>query len=662
MLCAIFFPLLALLKTSTIFGGDGGDLVTAAFVQGVAHPPGYPLYTAIAHLFTQLPGDTVAGRVAWLSVLPALGSIVLSFLIVWRIGKNIVTALFASLIVGFSYIFLLLAIIPEVFALHLFLVTLLIYIIFEWQATGKKSLFSWFCFFFGLSLTHHHTILLLVPAFAYFIYTTNMTHKKNETYTVHQSSPLYAIRYTLYFLLGLLPYSYVYFAARGNPVINWENPQTTEGFIRLVTRAIYGTFQSGQVVQQEFGNRILNVFLFLQTVVIDFTVIGAIFAVLGLIYLFVYHRRYAWFCVLGFVATGPFFMYYAGFPAGNDFYLGTIERFFVVPYFFIALCIAFGMTAAVEAMSVFLQRVIQRQVAPVVLYSVFALYPIALGATTIPKIIPLRHDMTAEAFAQDLLTTAKGHSLLLMTEDTQLFDVAYNYYTSGKRYDTTLVFFGLLSFPFYRIPFAQSNPDITVPEYQSVEQITNDFIASNAASFAIFADQAYPTPSNLVWVPTGLLFRLYNTDTETLDPDTYFADNERLFASYQDPLSGALGQYRHVMLADVLRIYARARTAVGNSLFKLGKIAQAREYFKHAFRLVEDPSSMALLIQSDVTLGDCSQAKDNFERHKRFAKNPIFLTAGALLYERCFNDPQTAAWYISESKKYERSLPSLPEL
>jgi hypothetical protein len=39
-------------------GTDGGDLVTAAAVWGVPHPPGYPTYTLLGHVFAQLPlGD-----------------------------------------------------------------------------------------------------------------------------------------------------------------------------------------------------------------------------------------------------------------------------------------------------------------------------------------------------------------------------------------------------------------------------------------------------------------------------------------------------------------------------------------------------------------------------------------------------------------------------
>lgn len=52
-------------------GGDGGDLIVAAYTLGVGHPPGYPAHTLIAHLFTLLPWGSVAFRVNLLSAIGA---------------------------------------------------------------------------------------------------------------------------------------------------------------------------------------------------------------------------------------------------------------------------------------------------------------------------------------------------------------------------------------------------------------------------------------------------------------------------------------------------------------------------------------------------------------------------------------------------------------
>ena len=52
-------------------GADGGDLITAAHTLGVPHPSGYPTYTLLAWLASQLPVGTIAYRANLLSAVCA---------------------------------------------------------------------------------------------------------------------------------------------------------------------------------------------------------------------------------------------------------------------------------------------------------------------------------------------------------------------------------------------------------------------------------------------------------------------------------------------------------------------------------------------------------------------------------------------------------------
>ena len=72
MLRVFFFGLYLSLQMPGIAGGDSGDLVTAAVVKGISHPPGYPLYTLLGWLLTRLPlGLPAAFTIGWLSPVPA---------------------------------------------------------------------------------------------------------------------------------------------------------------------------------------------------------------------------------------------------------------------------------------------------------------------------------------------------------------------------------------------------------------------------------------------------------------------------------------------------------------------------------------------------------------------------------------------------------------
>src|SRR5262249_57000423 len=58
-------PLAAYLATlsPTVNGGDSGEMIAVAAVTGVAHPPGVPLHTPLAKLFTLLPSGRLPARV-----------------------------------------------------------------------------------------------------------------------------------------------------------------------------------------------------------------------------------------------------------------------------------------------------------------------------------------------------------------------------------------------------------------------------------------------------------------------------------------------------------------------------------------------------------------------------------------------------------------------
>src|SRR5947209_3952032 len=44
----------------TVAAGDSGELTAAASLGGVAHPPGYPIWTMLARLFTYIPHGSIA--------------------------------------------------------------------------------------------------------------------------------------------------------------------------------------------------------------------------------------------------------------------------------------------------------------------------------------------------------------------------------------------------------------------------------------------------------------------------------------------------------------------------------------------------------------------------------------------------------------------------
>src|ERR1700741_5124208 len=61
----LYFPTAA----RDIVVGDTPELITAAVTLGVAHAPGYPLFTMLGHVFSLIPFGTIPFRVNLFSVI-----------------------------------------------------------------------------------------------------------------------------------------------------------------------------------------------------------------------------------------------------------------------------------------------------------------------------------------------------------------------------------------------------------------------------------------------------------------------------------------------------------------------------------------------------------------------------------------------------------------
>jgi hypothetical protein len=68
IIAAVVGTLYFLTAARDIVVGDTGELITAAVSLGVAHPPGYPLFTMLGHLFSWLPFSSIPFRVNLLGV------------------------------------------------------------------------------------------------------------------------------------------------------------------------------------------------------------------------------------------------------------------------------------------------------------------------------------------------------------------------------------------------------------------------------------------------------------------------------------------------------------------------------------------------------------------------------------------------------------------
>ncbi|MFN8500735.1 protein O-mannosyl-transferase family [Kouleothrix sp.] len=155
---------LALYAATLLPGIGSGD--TAEFQRvlptlDVAHPTGYPLYTLLGWLWSQLPLGSVAWRVSLFSAAAAALAVGVLFLVARAIGQARGAAAAAALALGMSRTFWSQATVAEVYALALLLLALLLLALLRWR-DGCWRLWP-AGLLLGLGLAHHRTIILVIP-------------------------------------------------------------------------------------------------------------------------------------------------------------------------------------------------------------------------------------------------------------------------------------------------------------------------------------------------------------------------------------------------------------------------------------------------------------------------------------------------------------------
>src|SRR2546423_1839192 len=137
-----------------IIVGDSPELITAAATLGVAHPPGYPLFTMLGHLFSMVPLGSIPFRVNLLSVVCDAFTVGLIYLTAWRLTKSQLASAVAGLLLATTPTFWSWSLAAEVFSLNNLLVASAIYSLVVWQERPDNRLpFLAASFLFGLGLT-----------------------------------------------------------------------------------------------------------------------------------------------------------------------------------------------------------------------------------------------------------------------------------------------------------------------------------------------------------------------------------------------------------------------------------------------------------------------------------------------------------------------------
>jgi hypothetical protein len=355
---ALGFPLGVYLLTlaPTVYSLDTPELTTAAYTLGIAHAPGYPLYTLLGWLFSHafLVGD-VAFRLNLFSAVLGAGTIVLVYLVARQLTGRMLPSLAAALMLAFSYWFWLDSLAAEVYTLDTLLLAGMLLFLFQWRERQRPAALFAFALLFGLSLTNRTTSLLSLPAFALYL----LLCPKPARIGVWLAAPLFVV-------LGLLVYLYIplnyrtepdyvwstFFQWPGNPALKLDTPG---GFWHLVSAADFRPFVFA------FGpaEAIENLLRYVGWLAGSFMGVGLVLGLVGIWHQLQTHRRELILLAGIFL---PWVIFYTNYAVAD-------REFMVTPSYLVwALWVAVGWTEVSDALAPLVQDVRVRAALPAFIF------------------------------------------------------------------------------------------------------------------------------------------------------------------------------------------------------------------------------------------------------------------------------------------------------
>ena len=209
---------------------DPAMLQAEAAVLGIGHPSGYPTYMMLTHLFTYLPfGDEAYGTNLASAVYATLAVVVI-YRAGLRLSGSAVAAAVGALALALCPLFWSQAVIAEVYTLNALFIALIVSVLLLWRDRQDDRYLLLAALLMGLSLTHHLTSGLLIPAGLAFVLLVDRK-KLRRTRLLVKGFGL--------FLVGLLPYLYLPIRAAMEAPLNEADPSSPGRFLLLVTGGSY---------------------------------------------------------------------------------------------------------------------------------------------------------------------------------------------------------------------------------------------------------------------------------------------------------------------------------------------------------------------------------------------------------------------------------------
>ena len=479
-------------------GADGPELTTVAYVLGIAHPPGYPVYVVLGKLFTLLPIGDVAYRVNLMSAFFAAATISLVYLITLGLCCSLsrgastraprIAASAAALCFAFSPTFWAQATIAEVYTLNAFFVALLFYLLLKWREDRRQATASgdnspaWLllaAFIYGLSLGNHPSMLMLGPAVLFLVIEgqrcirhyrlqqrlADHLTKDHPTIRPNRTYLKTLLAAGLCFLLGLSIYLFLPMRAMQHPPVNWGDPHTWSGFLWTVSGELYRRFVFSLPPSYIPARASAWASLLVQ----QFGWWGLLLGLIGLWRCLNEDRTFSAFSLLAFSAV---VIYAMGYNT-TDSYVYLIPSYLIFTTW-LGVGIHYVLSTLRQALDVALRQV--RDGRGLTFHpfgyaqgmvSRFALLFLCLPFVSLWRNfspLDLSKDRTAYEYGAGAFEILEPSSIVIADTDRHTFALWYFSYVVGERPDVAVLNKTLLGYPWYRDNLRLLYPQVTIPD------------------------------------------------------------------------------------------------------------------------------------------------------------------------------------------------------
>jgi hypothetical protein len=209
----------------TILPADAGEFQLVSYVLGIAHPPGYPLYTMLAKLFTFIPLGDVAYRVNLFSAVSSALALVVLACAVRRMTGSYIAGWIAAAGLGLAPTFWAQSTTANIRSLTALFTALQMGALIAYAESSASEHLVTFALVLGLGITHHTSLVpLIVPYGAFLLVTVPELLRKPRAW----------LRPGLAFVLSLSVLVYLPLRSMMRPVFDPQPIRTLSSFFEHV--------------------------------------------------------------------------------------------------------------------------------------------------------------------------------------------------------------------------------------------------------------------------------------------------------------------------------------------------------------------------------------------------------------------------------------------